>query len=71
MKVDPEVCDSFKAMIDNVLQSKQSCPILFDLTGDSEACLVGGPDETMDFVSIDTDCTLEPDEIEEEEEPEA
>ena len=44
MKVDPEVRDSFKAMIDNVLQSKQSCPIIFDLsTGDSEAPLVGGP----------------------------
>jgi hypothetical protein len=58
-------------MIDIVLQSKQSCPILFNLSiGDSEApTLVPAPDETMYFVSIDTDCALEPDENEEEEEP--
>ena len=73
MKVDPEVRDSFKAMIDNVLQSKQSCPIIFDLSADdSEAPLVVGvPDENVDFVSIDTDCALEPDENkEDDEEPE-
>jgi hypothetical protein len=72
IKVDPAVRESFKAMIANVLQSKQSCPIIFDLsTGDdSEVPLVRGPDDSMYFVSMDTDVALEPDGNEEEQNPE-
>jgi hypothetical protein len=51
--VDPDVKKSFENMINQVLQSKQKCPIVFDLTGDDSEALVLGPEETMNFVSVD------------------
>jgi hypothetical protein len=60
IKVDPAVKESFNTKLENVLQSKQQCPNIFDLTGNNSAPLVPGPEETTNFVSVDTDAALEP-----------